>query len=198
MRATSCRLTKTPRPAYLVSVNETHTFTSNLINTLVVGMTHNTYAQTPDISKVSLAALGVTTNNPFPVNNFGVVPNLAITGYTGYSTVAGDTKTVVNELFTDDLSWVKKNHTMKFGVYLQHSKDDEHSFSTTQGSVTYASTIPNTTGNPVGDALLGNFSTFTQNSSPGFFLPRYFDPGVLCDGHLARLAASHGRVRCAV
>jgi hypothetical protein len=170
-------LTVTPRPAYIFSVNETHTFTPNIINTLVVGETHNLYAQTPNTKNVSLANLGLTLNNPFPVNNFGIVPNLSITGYTGYSTVAGDTKTVENLLLTDDLSWVKGRHTMKFGAYLQHSKDDEHSFSVTQGAVTYNSGagVPNTTGNSIGDALVGNFSAFTQNSTPGFFLPRYLD-----------------------
>lgn len=166
-------LTYTPRPAYLFSVNETHTFTPNLLNTLVVGETHNLYTQRPDTSNISLAHLGIALNNPFPINTFGVLPNLTISGYTGYSSVAGDTKTVQNLLLTDDLSWVKGRHTMKFGTYLQKAKDDEHSFTTTQGAVSYLGSNPSTTSNAIADTLLGNFSSFSQSSTPGFFLPRY-------------------------
>jgi hypothetical protein len=165
-------LTKTPRPAFLVSMNETHTFSSNLVNTLVAGETHNKYAQTPNVSKVSLAALGLTSTNPFPVNTFGVVPNLTISNYTGYTTAAGETKTVQNLLLTDDLSWIKGKHTLKFGTYIQKAKNDDEHFSTTQGAVTYNGT---NTGNSIADALVGNFSSFTQTSSPGFSLTRYLE-----------------------
>jgi hypothetical protein len=165
-------LTKTPRPAFLVSMNETHTFSSNLVNTLVVGETHNNYAQTPNVSKVTLAALGLTSTNPFPVNTFGVVPNLTITGYTGYTTAAGETKTVQNLLLTDDLSWIKGKHILKFGTYIQKAKNDDEHFSTTQGAATYNGTI---TGNPIADALVGDFSNFSQTSSPGFSLVRYLE-----------------------
>lgn len=58
------RATYPHAPACLCfSINETHTFNSRLLNTLVVGETHNLYTRSPDTSTISLKGLGVTISN---------------------------------------------------------------------------------------------------------------------------------------
>ena len=69
---------------------------------------------------------------------------------------------------------------MKFGVYLQNAKDDEHGFTLTQGAVSYASTIPTTTSNPDTPGV----SPYTKQECGGTkkFSCQYIDPNIGTNG----------------
>ena len=180
----------TPRPSFLYSVGYTRTFSANKLNNLTIGETHDKYTVTPNLKNVLLSTLGMNNfaqYQPYPNTVFATMPQLTINGSgcgpTGASTcsaVSGwgeDTKTVENLILTDDYSWVKGSHNLKFGAYLQHAKDDEHNLTATSpmGSVNFmASGNANTSGNALADVLLGNFNNYSQTNTPGYFLMRYF------------------------
>ncbi len=69
--------------------------------------------------------------------------------------------------FQDDLSWTKGRHNLKFGVFTERDSKTE------PGSATYAgvydfghsSDNPLSTGNGFANALLGNFTTYTERTN---------------------------------
>jgi len=65
----------------------------------------------------------------------------------------------------DTLTWVKNNHTFKFGGLANSSEIYQNGRSTYAGTVNYnTGQNPNTSGNAFADALLGNFRTYTEAS----------------------------------
>lgn len=74
---------------------------------------------------------------------------------------------------SDNLSWQKGNHTLKFGaMYARNRKDQNSRPNSPNGAINFsANGNPSSTGDPFADALLGNFQTFSQQSADpiGFF-----------------------------
>lgn len=65
----------------------------------------------------------------------------------------------------DTLTWVKGNHTFKFGGLANFSEIYQNGRSTYAGTVNYnTGQNPNSSGNAFADALLGNFRTYTEAS----------------------------------
>jgi len=65
----------------------------------------------------------------------------------------------------DTLTWVKGNHTFKFGGLANQSEIYQNGRSTYAGTVSYdTNQNPNSTGNSFADALLGNFRRYTEAS----------------------------------
>jgi hypothetical protein len=69
----------------------------------------------------------------------------------------------------DTLTWVKGNHTLKFGGLANKSEIYQNGRSTYAGTINYnTGQNPNSSGNAFADALLGNFRTYTEASlDPG-------------------------------
>jgi hypothetical protein len=72
---------------------------------------------------------------------------------------------------TDNLTWTLGSHTLKFGVLFARNRKDQNSRTDSyDGRIVFAATaavggITNSTGDPVADALMGNFQSFTQPSA---------------------------------
>ena len=76
--------------------------------------------------------------------------------------------------FNDNLTWVKGNHTLKFGVFYQRSRKDQIAWGNSNGQFSFdncaTSSDPsgcsdNGTGFAYASALLGEFSSFGQSST---------------------------------
>lgn len=73
----------------------------------------------------------------------------------------------------DNLSWVKQNHTLKFGIFYQRNRKDQIAWGNSNGQFTFnncatsadPANCPNTSGMAYASALLGEFSQFGQSSS---------------------------------
>src|SRR6185295_6694810 len=70
--------------------------------------------------------------------------------------------------FTENLTWVKKSHTMKFGFY--YNRDDKKqtaNFGSAQGQVSFygGPNNPGDTGSNLANLMLGNLSAYTQASA---------------------------------
>lgn len=94
------------------------------------------------------------------------------TSFAGTGTVAnyagvarGLTALARDYTVSDTLTWVRGSHTFKFGALANSSEIFQNGRSTYAGTVQYSTTQnPNTSGNSVADALLGNFRTYTEAS----------------------------------
>ena len=67
---------------------------------------------------------------------------------------------------SDNVTWQKKSHTIRFGLlYARNRKDQNSRTATTQGLLNFSSASPNTTGDQFADALLGNYNSLAQYSA---------------------------------
>ncbi len=112
-----------PTKPWSAVFEETHLFTSNLVNEFRFGYIHDDYSYTPPFQSEPLSAnLGIVNanvnalNQPDPQLGGGALiggngSQLSYTGDYGLYDVPQD-----NWQETDNLSWVKGKHTMKFGA----------------------------------------------------------------------------------
>jgi hypothetical protein len=112
-----------PTKPYSAVLEETHLFSSNLVNEFRFGFIHTDYAYTPPFQNEPLSAnLGIVNanvnalNQPDPELGGGALiggynTQLEYTGDYGLYDVPQDTWQEA-----DNLSWVKGKHTMKFGA----------------------------------------------------------------------------------
>ena len=73
----------------------------------------------------------------------------------------------------ETLTWNRGAHTFKFGFVVIRNRKDQNSRSSYAGNVNFSNTSsnPNTTGNALADALMGNFRSYDESSDDpiGFF-----------------------------
>lgn len=100
----------------------------------------------------------------------------ALSAVTGYANFQGPNFTLVSPTtdiqFSDTLSVTLGNHLIKAGAVVIRDRVDQNGRPFYTGNLTFnASGNPNTTGNALADALLGNFRTYTEASADplGFF-----------------------------
>lgn len=91
------------------------------------------------------------------------IPSLNIAGYNslGASNVNWNN---FNRLFNwkDDFSKLIGNHNLKLGILILRSRKNQDNWPAVNGTVSYATGHANSTGNAFGDALIGNFSGYTE------------------------------------
>jgi len=101
------------------------------------------------------------------------IPNTSVAGFASFSGASGSLLSPTTDIaFSDTLSWLKGPHTMKFGAIIVRNRKDQNGRSQYAGNVSFATAgNPNSTGNAFADALLGNFSSYSESQSDpiGFF-----------------------------
>jgi hypothetical protein len=115
------------------------------------------YAVPPTTSIPDMSFNG-NNNISFPWSYFGANPWF-------------QANTTIN--FNDNLTWVKRNHTLKFGVFYQRSRKDQIAWGNSNGQFSFSNcstsadpaSCPNDSGMAYASALLGNFSNFAQSST---------------------------------
>ncbi len=101
------------------------------------------------------------------------IPNTNVAGFATFSGAAASLLSPTTDIaFSDNLSWIRGSHTIKTGVQYVRNRKDQNGRSLYTGNVTFnPSGNPNSTGQAMGDALLGNFNTYQEFSIDpiGFF-----------------------------
>ena len=137
-------------------------------------------------ANITVGQNGIALPMLFPVTANTSIPDLSFNGNTNiqypWSYFGANpwfqANTTIN--FNDNLTWVKNNHTFKFGAFYQRSRKDQigwgnynGQFNFSNGPTNGGSNCPaNTTcGDPYASALLGYFDTFKQDSArpTGYF-----------------------------
>ena len=142
-------------------VSETHTFSSNLLNNLIVNYSREVSTRGPLANAPSVADLGVNIYQP---------PDKAIVGIaaTGFFSLGDNAHAVFqrnNYTLVDDLHWVKGNHNIAFGIHAELSKVDIDSQFNQPGSFAFNS---NNTNYALASFLLGYLYTFQQGAGQYF------------------------------
>jgi carboxypeptidase family protein/TonB-dependent receptor-like protein len=144
-------------------VNEaTYNFSSNLIGSHVVGRSFD--SQYPGVS---------TIPEVFAENNAGVIPRIAFTSaHANLTTIQGFNIVYKNHLFRDVATWVRNDHTFKFGGEISFEKKDENANNNTQGLFSFAGTRSRgtsggisltQTGLAFADFLTGRADTYSED-----------------------------------
>ncbi|HWX53163.1 MAG TPA: carboxypeptidase regulatory-like domain-containing protein [Verrucomicrobiae bacterium] len=167
------------RPGYGYQGGYVWTISPHLLNEAKLNVSWNKQRIPPTGTNWQDATYGF--NIPLPFANAGRFPN-GIPHVT-FSGIAGNFPTAAPSQFTgpffsllapttdispsDNLVWQTGRHTLKFGVlYARNRKDQNSRPNSPNGAINFATGgNPNTTGDPFADALLGNFSSFSQQSA---------------------------------
>jgi hypothetical protein len=80
----------------------------------------------------------------------------------------------------DNVTWVKNNHSIKFGAEFARNRKNQNSRTNYDGILNFSpnaglTTGSNSTGDPFADALMGNFNSFSQSSAVTVGLFRFND-----------------------
>jgi hypothetical protein len=149
---------------HFVAVSDTHTFRPNLINEARVGFTRFDQVSTNRLQDVPIAErVGIRNLNRADLPFTGGLPQI---GVSGFATIGEITFlpyfNVINTFqYTDNLTWVKGRHTVKFGGDVRRRQFNYFQPPTQRGSFTFSGvytnnpTSPGTSGSGLGDFLLG-------------------------------------------
>jgi hypothetical protein len=166
-------------PSWNLSFNLVSTLRPNLLNEFSVGPSR----ARSDVSSTN-GNLGVGKNNInlpllYAVSPTTSIPDMGFNGNTNISfpwSYFGanpwfQSNTTIN--FNDNLTWVKQNHTFKFGSFFQRASKDQIAWGNSNGQFSFSNcatsadpaSCPNDSGMAYASALLGDFSNFAQSSS---------------------------------
>jgi hypothetical protein len=169
------------------SANWIHIFSSSIVNEFNFGWRTDTEGFIPTTGfaeGLTRGALNYTAPQLFPQNNsLNLVPVV-----TGWSSVAGNPANInwlnrwgevgedhIQPSFSDNLSYTRGNHTFKFGAYFERLLNREAPGGTWSGQLDFGTgttngftTAAGNTGFAYANALLGDFNTYTEQSSRPF------------------------------
>jgi hypothetical protein len=144
-------------------VNEvTYNFSSNLIGSQVVGRSRE--SDFPAVAGIP---------EVFPENNAGVIPQITFTSaVANINTLQGFNIVYKNQVVRDVVTWVRGNHTLKFGGEMSWEKKDENANNITQGLFAFAGTRSRGTSGTINltqtgiafaDFLLGRADSYSED-----------------------------------
>ena len=167
------------------SASWTRIISSNVVNEFNFGMRHDSEGFIPGAGMAEAlqrAALNYTAPQLFPQNNhLGTIPRA-----TGWSGVAGTPANInwldrwgetgndyIKPSFTDNVSFIHGNHSLKFGAYFERLLNSEAPGGQWSGVFNFDTnssftTALGATGFPYANALVGNFRTYTESSARPF------------------------------
>ena len=176
-----------PTKPYSAVLEETHIFTSNLVNEARFGFIHTDYGYTPPLDGTPVSAnLGIVNanvnqfNQPDPLLGGGALiggynTQLEYTGDYGPYDVPQDTWQEA-----DNLSWVKGTHTMKFGGNIIRRQVDFFRPITGKGYFDICGNGSNPasiTGYEVTDLLVGFVCSYSEGPVLGYSQTRNWELG---------------------
>ena len=152
----------------------THVLTPSIVNEAVVGWQRNDQAVSyQDEAQIARATYGINFTEIFPANRLNKIPEFSVQGY---ATLSGNGLPYnINARsweLRDNLTWVRGDHTLKFGVLYINSNKDENTRVRDGGTITYStgSTAgtafrPQDSGNALANMLLGAYTRYTETSN---------------------------------
>jgi Carboxypeptidase regulatory-like domain len=168
--------TNRKRPAYGYQLGHSWVLRSNLINDAKANASWNSQRVPPSGDAWRRDTYGFAFPQVYDRGRYDEgIPDVNISNFTN-SKLTGPSASLLSPTtditFTDTLSWLKNRHTIKAGVIVTRNRKDQNGRLAHTGAVTFnPSGNPNTTGNALADALLGNFRTYSEGGDDplGFF-----------------------------
>ena len=154
------------RPGRNIQVNHYWTLKSNLVNEAKFNYSGNGQIIPPVGDRWKRATYGFQ----FPQLYEGggryadSIPNASFSG--GYASFSGASASLISPTwdysFSDNVTWIKGEHTVKAGYLGLYNTKDQNGRSEYVGNVAFNINRPGSTGNSFADALLGNFRTYSE------------------------------------
>lgn len=164
-----------PKPGSSWSWNIVKAISPTLASETILSYNHQSQSLTPSDNSVDRDALGLNFPQLYPgTNTANFAPNFQAPGGNSVPgiTLAWGSPGWHNDgkayAFTQNLSWVKNSHTLKFGFfYNRDNKKQTANFGSAQGELNFSSgpNNPNDTGVPLANLMLGGLSAYTQASA---------------------------------
>src|SRR5581483_1122603 len=179
------------QPGWNLSVNLVSTIRPTLLNEVSVGPSVVRSSWTGTNGNLSVGKNYISLPMLYPVAPSTSIPDLGFSGNNNisypWSYFGADpwfqANTTIN--FNDNLTWVKQNHTFKFGAFYQRSRKDQIAWGNSNGQYTFdncatsadPNACPSDSGMAYASALLGYFRSFDQSSTRpiGFFRYNQFE-----------------------
>lgn len=169
-----------PIHAYTIMGSEVHIFTSNLVNELRIGYTHNDSNQLPLESQPLFQQFGINGIPPAPGLNG--LPFFSITGFStlGDRTFAPNPKLVQVSQGNDTLSWTAGKHTITMGGQLLFTHNYAGTSDVQRGYLVFTGQFTSQTpgvgtGSALADLLLGQTGSATlSNALVGRLRSQYY------------------------
>src|SRR5215469_5754583 len=158
-------------PGRLGTFHAINVITPSMSNEISLAASQNTLTYGPtDPSLVDRTKLGITLAERNPsLNALNLIPNMSFSGIQNYANPSLSTGTPYfnqNTIysFTDNLSKVSGTHTLKAGVYFEHTQKLQSANAATFGTISFNQDGDNPldTNNPYGTALLGNYDSYGE------------------------------------
>jgi Carboxypeptidase regulatory-like domain/TonB-dependent Receptor Plug Domain len=161
-------------PGWNFSANLVTTITPSLLNEFSVGPSHTLSIAEGVNGNVSRGANGLSglqllfplgADQAIPDLGFGGLNNVNFQGpYLG-ATPWNQANTTIN--VSDNLTWVRHNHTFKAGIFYQRNRKDQIAWGNINGQFNFNPTTTNgyNLGDPLAAELLGYFSSFDQSTA---------------------------------
>lgn len=168
-------------PSWNFSLNLVSTITPTLLNEFSVGpsVTRSSWAGTN--GNISVGKNNINLPLLYQVPPTTTIPDISFNGNGGANGIWYpwsyfganpwfQANTTIN--VNDNLTWVKKNHTFKFGAFYQRSRKNQIAWGNSNGQFNFSncatadpSSCTSDTGSPYASALLGYFQSFSQSSA---------------------------------
>jgi Carboxypeptidase regulatory-like domain len=153
-------------------LSETHTFLSNILNSLVVNYQREISLRGGPPGSPDITDFGVT--NIFQPTETKTVQSVGITGYFSVAASAYALWQRNNYTFNDDVHWVKGNHSFGFGGHIEISKFDLTNTGSTNGTFAFGTFSSNF--NALANYQMGYMTAFQQGIAE-FIQDRNHFPG---------------------
>jgi hypothetical protein len=158
-------------PGRLATLHSTNTITPTLFNEASVAVSQNTLTYTPlDPSALDRTKLGITIAQRNPsLNPLNLIPDMSFGGIQNAANPSlSDGTPYFNQntiySFIDNVSKVTGTHTMKLGIYYEHTQKIQSASPLTRGSISFGTDGNNAldANNAYANALLGNYDTYAE------------------------------------
>jgi hypothetical protein len=145
-----------------------HTFAGTMLNEVRIGYSRLGYAAVQPQESVLPSSAGFTGINPQNTDQAGL-PYVSVSGLfrLGFSYNGPQPRIDQTYQFTDNFSWVKGRHTLKFGFEMRRFQVTNPFYFVNNGYYSFSRSAAYSTGTPGADFLLGIPSVYEQ-SSGGF------------------------------
>lgn len=154
-------------------LSETHTFTSSLLNSLVINYQREISLRGGPPGSPDITDFGVT--NIWQPTEAKTIQSVGISGYFTVSASAYALWQRNNYTFNDDIHWVKGNHSFGFGGHIEISKFDLTNTGSTNGTFGFGTFGTNI--NALANYQMGYMTAFQQGIAE-FIQDRNHFPGL--------------------
>jgi hypothetical protein len=164
------------RKGVIWSANLSHTFSPRVVNVFAFSWSGTRINNFPVVDQISSAGLGLTFPKLYPVNRYAAAPDLSLQGFAGYNVGTNLQNLHHMFLWRDDLSLVRGNHALKFGVWIERYRANANALQSAprdNGSVTFNRSGALSTGNPMADLLLGRFQSYSESTADSVIFARF-------------------------